>query len=126
VNQHGLVGRQRAHRHEQLPGGEIVHRNCGALLVRKRRGFLEHLPLGHHDDVGIAAEACQSKNLLAQPVLARARTDGVDGSGDFIADDARDFWCIRIQALASEDVGEIDSACAHPDANFILSGCGIG
>ena len=115
VDQHGLAGLQRTHDHEQLPRGEIAHRNRRGLLVRERGGLLEDLRRRHRDDVRVAAEAGQSDDLRADQGLVDPAAHRVHHARHFIADDGRKLGGVGIETLARQDVGEVDAA--RLDAN---------
>ena len=79
---------QRAHDHEQLPRSEVVHRDRRGLLVGERGRLLEDLFRRHDNDVRIAAEARQRKDILADPDWSTPLTHRVHRAGDLVADDA--------------------------------------
>ena len=115
VDQHGLAGLQRTHDHEQLPRGEIAHRNRSGLLVRERGGLLEDPRRRHRDDVGVASEAGQSDDIRSDQGLVDPAAHVVHHARHFIADDRRKLRGVGIEALARQDVGEVDAA--RLDAN---------
>ncbi len=126
VDQHLLVGLQRAHHDQQLPGRQIVDRNRRRLFETQRNRFLEDLRLRHDDGVGIAAEPSEGQHLFADPAGLRLRPCGIDNARDLVADNGRQLRSIRIEALAGQDIREVDAARLDPDAKFDALRLGVG
>ena len=68
VHQHGFLGFQRAHDHEQLPRGEVSLPGLPGLLVGEQ-GWFAKTGFGHDHYVRIAAEPRQRKDVPADPRL---------------------------------------------------------
>src|SRR5215813_1082687 len=122
MDEYGLVGFERSHDHDKLPGGKVIHWNCGALECRQSGRSREDLLQRHANHVGISAKAGQSNYVLTDPALVDARGDSVDSTADFVARHNRNGRQIGIYAHAPHDVGEIDPA--RLDAYADLFGAG--
>src|SRR5215471_12724839 len=57
MDEYGLVGFERSHDHDKLPGGKVIHWNCGALECRQSGRSREDLLQRHANHVGISAHA---------------------------------------------------------------------
>jgi hypothetical protein len=119
MNENGLAPLQAAHRHEQLPCREIVHRDRRCLAHRQSLRTCKDLLEGDAHHVGIAAEASERENLAAGPLAVDGRAHGVDASADLVAGDHRGRRKIRIGADAPGYIREVDAARFDPGADFV-------
>ena len=78
------------------------------------------------DHVGVAAEMGGGKNIAPDPAGVDAGAGFVNASGDFVTHHERDARKVRIEPEAAHDVGEVDSARLHPNAQLASGGMGIG
>src|SRR5215472_2466037 len=118
MDEYGLVGFERSHDHDKLPGGKVIHWNCGALECRQSGRSREDLLQRHANYVGISAKAGQGNYVLTDPALVDARGDSVDSTADFVARHNRNGRQIGIYAHAPHDIGEIDPARLDADADL--------
>src|SRR3984885_13042304 len=116
MDEYGLVGLERPHNHDKLPGGKVIHWNCSALKCRQSGRSREDLLQRHADHVGISAKAGHRNYVLADPALVDASGDSVDSAADFVARHDGNGRQIGIYAHAPHDIGEIDPARLHADA----------
>src|SRR5579864_9566710 len=126
MDEDGLVGFQCSHDHDELPGGKVVHRNCGALECRQSSRLFEDLLHRYTNHVGIPAKPRHRDDVLTDPALVDARSDSVYSTADFVARYNRRGWQIGIYTHAPHDVGEIDPACLDADADLSRVRRGIG
>src|SRR5262249_19411844 len=126
VDQYRLAHTERAHHNQQLPGGQVIHRDRSALLVTERDRLFEHLALGDDHHLRIPPEAGECEHVFADPILLHTGPDRVDVTRHFVAHHTRRLWRVRIQALTSEDVGKVDAAGAYADAQGLVAGLRIG
>ena len=118
MNEHGLARLQSAHHDDQLPRGQVVHRDRRALLSGHVGRAREHLGLRRANHICVAAEMGRREHVAPNPARVKASASRINASGDFIAWDDRNAWKVRIESEAAHDVGEIDAACLHPNAQL--------
>ena len=109
VHEHALARVQASHHADQLPGGEVVDREGGALRRIHAIRAHEDLRLGHADHVAVAAEAREREDVRADPVFGDAGADGVDPARDLVAHDDRHARGVRVHPQSSHDVREVDA-----------------
>ena len=86
--------------------------------MRETVGLVEHLVHRHDDGIRVTPEAREREDFPADPALARLWSRRIDHTRYLIADNRWQLGRIRVQALAREDVREIDAAGAHADAQL--------
>jgi len=125
MNQHGFVGLESAHGHQQLPGSEVVDRNGGGLFEGKAGGLGKDPADGSDDAIGLTAEVGQGCHFLSDPATVIGAAHRIHHASHFVSHGAGQGRRIRIQSLTCHDVGKIEPGGLYPDAYFPGAGCGI-
>jgi hypothetical protein len=126
MNQNRLICFQSAHRNNQGPGGEVIHRQGGAGLKAQLPGLLKHLRVGHDNQLGLPAESGHRNYRLADNRLIDSGTHGFDLARHLITHDARFRRSVRVQTLSRQNVGKVQPCSLNSDQNLAVRRYGIG
>src|SRR6187455_613695 len=75
-------------------------------------------------DLGVAAEPRPTEDPLADACGVDAVSDGLDGSRDFVADNAGRLRRIRVKPNAGKVIGEVDACGVDRDLHLARRGRG--
>ena len=122
VHQHPLSGAQRPVTVQRGPRGRIVDGDRGALFEAQRIGKGHGIVRRNVDDFGVATESRAGQHPLPDTVWLDAFANGLDRSGDFVADDRRKFRRVWVHADAGKVVGEIHARGAYRNPQLARAG----
>ena len=84
MNEHSLARLQSAHHHNQLPSGQVVHRDRRAFLSGHVGRSREDLGLRNANHVGVAAKVGRCEDVAPDPAGVNSGAGCVNAPGDFI------------------------------------------
>ena len=109
VNQHGFVLLQSAHRNQQRPGCQVIHRNCRALFEGDRVRLCKDLRDRRDHQLSLSTKARHCDDRVADEIPIASVADCFNRARDFITHHARLRRAVGVQALARENVGKVQA-----------------
>ena len=118
LQQHERVPANVAELREPVPRGQRLH-GIGSDLGRAPPGRCgPQVVLAGVQRSGVGAEACQAAHAVADAPACRAGPERLDDARTLEARHERAGRSRRVQALAGEDVGEVEAHGLDPQANL--------
>ena len=102
---------------EHVMGSEIDDGERGTLLEAPSLRQREDERGGNHDELALAPELGHRDDTVPDPRRGDAAPHGVHDARNFVADDARRPGRVGVEALPSQQIGEVDARRLDPDAH---------
>lgn len=126
VHQHGLATARRRDPHQHVMRGEIDDGEGGALFEAPAVWEREHRGDRNHQQLALPPKPCRGGDAVADANRRDSGCYGVYDSRNLVPDRAGWFRGVGIEALAGEEIGEVDARSAHPDPYRTRLDDGIG